>query len=253
MCTASLISLPGGGRRMVFNRDESRARMRSEGLRVVETGGASGSRAVMPLDPESNGTWIAASDAGLVVALLNCNPQAYPGKGAVSRGRLVRELIKCGSAAEACASFGKLSTGSFAPFRLVAFDLSSGGECVWTGERLNLGLVESGAPFMATSSSLGDQIVWEARRAKFGEMVGASAGSAEAQDAFHAWRCAEAGYLGVLMTRADARTMSRTVVTLMEGSVTMRVEMLGEDLEVETNAAENSELTLTVQRSPQLV
>jgi hypothetical protein len=236
MCTTSVISLPGGGgRRMVFNRDESRARMRAEAPRIFEV---EGYRVIMPVDPESNGTWIAASDAGFVVALLNCNPRAYPGKGLVSRGKLVREMIKCASVGDVFASFGKLSTGSFAPFRVVAFDLQQGAECTWTGERLNLGLVEAGRAFMATSSSLGDALVSAPRQALFDGLVGADPESVEAQDAFHASRCPEAGHLGVLMTRGDARTMSRTVVTLTDTEVSMRHEMLGEDLIAEAGPTE---------------
>ena len=71
MCTLTVVPLPGGRRRIAFNRDESR--VRPAGLPPVHR--RFGARdALSPIDPQSGGTWLAVNDAGLVLAVLNGNP-----------------------------------------------------------------------------------------------------------------------------------------------------------------------------------
>jgi hypothetical protein len=57
--------------RMVCNRDESRSRPAALPPQVREFGKQ---RAILPIDPVSGGTWIAASSAGLAMTLLNSYP-----------------------------------------------------------------------------------------------------------------------------------------------------------------------------------
>src|SRR6478672_3947680 len=109
MCTLSAIRLPAcNGLRVVFNRDELRSR--PEALPpVVRKFGAR--TAVMPIDPQSDGTWIAANDAGLIFALLNRSLRRRAGFGLhvvdeprnmqaeactpISRGVIVPALLHC--------------------------------------------------------------------------------------------------------------------------------------------------------------
>ena len=61
--------------RVVCNRDEHLTRAPALPPTVWAAGAR---RALMPIDPSSGGTWIAANDAGLVFAVLN----TYKGSGA---------------------------------------------------------------------------------------------------------------------------------------------------------------------------
>ncbi len=71
MCTVTVIP-SGAGFRLVSNRDELRTRPPCEApkVRTLE----SGARAIWPADRLAGGTWIAASDRGLALTLLNGNP-----------------------------------------------------------------------------------------------------------------------------------------------------------------------------------
>jgi hypothetical protein len=65
---------------------------------------------------------------------------------------------------------------------------------------------------MRTSSSLGDGLVEPPRRKLFNQMMRTSAAERlRAQDRFHAHTWPRRPELGVLMSRPDARTVSRTV------------------------------------------
>ena len=74
MCTVTIVPADesGGGKsfRMMMNRDESRTRSIARPPRLRRCGRH---QAIMPIDPDSSGTWIAANDAGLVAMLLNVN------------------------------------------------------------------------------------------------------------------------------------------------------------------------------------
>jgi len=67
VCTVTIVPQPDGFR-LACNRDESRRR--SPALPPVERRYAD-RRALLPIDPISDGTWIAVNDAGLVLTLLN--------------------------------------------------------------------------------------------------------------------------------------------------------------------------------------
>src|SRR5690348_2899943 len=81
MCTLSIIQVPApSGRgtpslRIVCNRDESRSRPPASPPRWRAAEGADGVRAIWPMDMEGGGTWLGASDRGLVLSLLNLNQE----------------------------------------------------------------------------------------------------------------------------------------------------------------------------------
>jgi hypothetical protein len=108
----------------------------------------------------------------------------------------------------------------YAPFRLVC---AGGGEVMHMVPAASLSRRESiGSPIMFTSSGLGDHLVEEPRQALFAAMVRDGGGGEDAvtrQDRFHAHRWSDAPELSVLMERADARTVSRTIVEIGEERV----------------------------------
>src|SRR5262249_44773985 len=78
MCTLTVLPLEGDRTRLAFNRDELRTRPEALPPQWTHHGSRS---AVHPIDPVSNGTWIAANDAGLALALLNVTTSAPPDTG----------------------------------------------------------------------------------------------------------------------------------------------------------------------------
>ncbi len=212
MCTMTIVPLPADRVRVAFNRDENRDRPAAKPpvrRRIGER------EALLPIDPISDGTWIAANDAGLILALLNGNPpQPVRGKAARSRGEIVPELISCDSPADALERFDrKLRPADFAPFRLVLFGRGLLADIRWDGNQSMISnRLLGGSPVLFTSSGLGDHLVEGPRRELFELHFENAADPVAAQDAFHAHRWPGREHLSVNMARVDARTVSRTVI-----------------------------------------
>jgi hypothetical protein len=222
MCTASLIELQGNtpGYRLVFNRDELRSRAPGEEPRWREF---AGTRALAPLDPDSGGTWIAVNERGMTLAVTNVNPRPAPvlpqASSLKSRGSIVPTLISSGSAHEAVASISDGQLGVFAPFRLLAIDLTPRGmrlvEGIW--DRVKWRVIDHSAlPVCFASSGLGDELV--AGRLELFRACDVQ--TSKDQDAFHTHRWPTRPEVSVLMSRDDARTVSitRVEVRKLDGS-----------------------------------
>ncbi|MDX2131183.1 MAG: NRDE family protein [Planctomycetota bacterium] len=236
MCTVSVISLSGerglhlagaAGFRVMVNRDEQRDRPAAlfPRWRSVAASDPSfaraGVRAIWPIDPRGGGTWVGASDRGLVLCLLNVNPTPPPSlpPNLVSRGAIIPRLIGAEGGAGVLRALATLDLERFAPFRLVVIEPDRPGrawrgghvvsEAWWDRDELRVraGLVGQ-ACFV--SSGLGDGLV-AGRLALFDQQV-AGAPSPEAQERFHAHRWTGREHLSVLMSREDARTVSVTTV-----------------------------------------
>ncbi len=247
MCTVSIIALKpsesldaSAGFRVVVNRDEERDRPPAHGPRWRDL--ACGARAVWPTDPLGGGTWIAASSRGLVLCLLNGNPEPRPPRPeagrVLSRGVIVPGLIDAPDAQAALDRARGLELDRFPPFRLLAIDsggpsLSGAGprvlDCKWNGREAALGS-RVGPAACFVSSGLGDRCV-SVRLPLFERMV-LPAPTPESQDLFHAHRWPERPELSVLMSRSAARTVSRTIVEAGAGGVSMRYETVDEPLGV---------------------
>ena len=75
-----------------MNRDEKRTRIAALGPEPFRIGDR---RAIYPREP-GGGTWLAASDAGLCLALINWHRIAREPSGKIeSRGNIIPELIVC--------------------------------------------------------------------------------------------------------------------------------------------------------------
>jgi hypothetical protein len=246
MCT--LTCLPGavlgpseGLRlRLVFSRDEQRTRPRALPPELTTCGDR---EVLMPRDGGAGGTWIAANDAGVVFALLNVNPRSLCAKeqrrlppshpltrdeqpapeSYRTRGAIIAQLTDATSAEGAASRARALRLQAYRPFRVLAFDAAGHvGEVVWTGERVRHRLESFSVPLLRTSSGLGDALVAGPRRGLFVRAMRAAAGRpAAAQDAFHRHQWPGRGALSVLMSRADARTVSITTVEVGEDGLRM--------------------------------
>jgi len=205
--------------RLACNRDELRSRARALPPTLVELDGL---RVLMPVDPVSRGTWIACNEAGLAIALLNVNPPDLPAiQSPRSRGDIVPRLARFHSLEQAAEAALAIDARAYAPFRLVCASRGLALEIVpSTGSVQRLSL---NTPLMFTSSGLGDHQVETPRRELFARTVvaGSSPELAIRQDQFHAHRWRDRPHLSVCMTRADACTVSRTVIEIREDRLTM--------------------------------
>jgi hypothetical protein len=218
VCTVTIVGLAGGGFRLADNRDERDTRPAARPPRPAVFGSR---RAILPIDPQGGGTWVAVNDAGLALAILNVNPGAGPAPtGRLSRGRIIPSLLHCADAGEAAGEAARIHPTSHAPFRLVLTDGNQVAEAVSDGARLRLdrGPLPAGRPVLFTSSSLGDAMVQEPRRALFEEMFARAGDPVAIQDAFHAHLRPDRREVSVLMRRPGARTVSRTVITVRDGA-----------------------------------
>jgi hypothetical protein len=205
--------------RLVCSRDESRSR--AEALPpVLQT--IDGHRALMPLDPDSGGSWIAVNEFGLVFTLLNANPMgaSAPAEGK-SRGDLVPRLAAATSMSGALARMCDAGAERYRPFRLVMLDRSQLVECWVEDHRLRHRRAYLQSAMMRTSSSLGDALVEGPRRTLFRRLLHGTAHAAAAQDAFHQHQWPGREHLSVRMERGDACTVSRTIVEITAGYATM--------------------------------
>lgn len=216
MCTVTIVGLAGGGFRLADNRDERDGRPAARPPRLLAFGAR---RAILPIDPQGGGTWVAVNEAGLALAILNVNPGSGPASaGRISRGRIIPLLLHSAGVGEAAAEAAGIHPPSHAPFRLVFTDGREVAEAVSDGARLRLDRGPLPAiPVLFTSSSLGDGMVQEPRRALFEELFARGGDPIAIQDAFHAHAWPDRPEVSVLMRRPGARTVSRTVITVGDG------------------------------------
>ena len=225
MCTLTLVPLGNTRVRLGFNRDESRSRPAALSPQRRRYGRRT---AILPVDPVSDGTWVAINDAGLVLALLNVN---HPGavacgsplnKRSRSRGTIIPSLLSCGTIDEALDQLIELPAREFARFRLILLgerdvvEVVSDGERLWRERRVFLT-----GPRLWTSSSLGDHLVEEPRRELFLRHFARPGNWAAQQDAFHRHRWPDEPHLSVCMRRADACTVSYTFLERDESTAHM--------------------------------
>ncbi len=227
MCTLSVVSLVSasvGSRapthwvRVAMNRDEQLSRPAALQPRQRK---CSVGRALMPIDPVSGGTWVAANDRGLSLAVLNVNPRGQCGLSTdtgQSRGRIIPNcLSSAGTLSEALAWGAATDFTDYAPFRLVLTDRTAVASLRWNGRRLRIRKPFSHRrPVMFTSSGLGDRLVDRPRRALFEQMFKAAPSGEliSLQDSFHRHHWPNHPELSVCMTRSDAATVNHTIVEL---------------------------------------
>lgn len=215
MCTLSVISISGGGYRIVHSRDEQRTRGRAypPTTRTLD----SGQRIHHPTDIDAGGTWVVAGDSGVTAGVLN-----YQTNGAVnpnptqSRGLIPLFLIQQVDPEAMLKALKSLDLSVYACF--TAFGVAAGEDgprvmiAQWNAKELIV--VRTGAepfePVVVASSGLGDEVVQD-RVPLFAEMV-ASNQTPEIQDAFHTHQWKDRPQASVLMSRENARTVSITTI-----------------------------------------
>lgn len=220
---------------LAVNRDESRRRSRAEGPRVERFGER---RAILPIDPEGGGTWVAVNDAGVGFALLNVNESdtlsRVRGSGVSgpipSRGGIIPSLLHHGDAASAREALASMDPGRWRPFRLVIVDETGGFEARRAGDgslaigAIGLSGAGGGTGRLFCSSGLGDDVADRPRRRLWERMCEGAGpdGWLELQQRFHRHHWADRPELSVCMRRPDARTVSHTRVEVGPAEAAMR-------------------------------
>lgn len=210
MCTLSVVTHEEGYR-IAMNRDERIGRGAGTAVEKYELGGTA---VVYPSDG-TGGTWIAANEHGVALALLNWNdvvPRQVDPSQARSRGRLIPALIDTRSLAELRAVLDMLELEGMLPFVLVG--VFPGEREIWEW-RWNSASLESRVhpwqPRHWFSSSLSD-LKAQNLRGQFCHSAWAEsdAGSAVWLRRLHASHAGGPGPFSICVHREDVKTLSYT-------------------------------------------
>lgn len=227
MCTVTIVPL-AGGYRLMCNRDEQHSRQAALPPRRVAL---AGHEATMPIDPQGGGSWIAVTDDGLAVAMLNRMPSRVPGldEQLRSRGEIVTSLASSRDLDEVGGRLRRIDPAAYRAFQVVAVDghdvVTATSDGAWI-EQATRPLKE---PVIFTSSSLGDSAAARMRVPLFEAMVVHANDRLAGQRAFHAHRWPRCGTFSVVMCRADARTVSRSTIDVRGGASSFVYEPLDPD------------------------
>jgi Transport and Golgi organisation 2 len=220
MCTVSVMRLPGL-LRLVSNRDERRTRPTALPPARTHAGSL---RVLAPIDPSSQGTWVACSEIGLAIALLNVNPPDADARiPPRSRGGIVPGLMRARSLDEVAALAAAVDHTEYSPFRLVAVHAGEGDVLEIAPAAGSVRRLPLAIPQMFTSSGLGDHQVEGPRRHLFEQTVvrGGERDLRDRQDRFHAHRWRDRLAVSVHMSRPDAWTVSRTTIEIGGSDIAM--------------------------------
>ncbi|GGW71857.1 NRDE family protein [Alishewanella tabrizica] len=135
MCTLSW-QYQADGLHLVFNRDEQVTRPIAL---LPQTVTERGIAAMMPIDPQGGGTWLAVNERGQVWCLLNdyASLKSKPAAGGRSRGLLVKQLAHCANRQQQDAIMQQDKLQGYAPFNLLLFaNWQEPEQWHWDGQQL---------------------------------------------------------------------------------------------------------------------
>lgn len=250
MCTVSWLR-QAEGYVLLCNRDERHTRKPASGPRV---GKARGVSFVAPVDGDQGGSWIGANQFGLTLCLLNRygDWKPDPDRDYTSRGSLLVDLLDCRSRQHLSERVNHIELDRFQPFTMLALSVDEPAILIdWTGLEGTIQL-DAEARMPLTSSSLKDPNVVALRRKLFAEMVSQLGDlDTELLHQFHRSHLPERGPASVCMHRADAATVSLSIVTVSRGSVEFLyhpkspcLEAPAESVLIERNAVQSQAVAL---------
>ncbi|MBD5769442.1 NRDE family protein [Marinomonas colpomeniae] len=219
MCSVSWL-IDDNHYQIFFNRDEQKTRAKALPPRVQHMDGM---KILMPIDPVGQGSWISTNELGVTLCLLNNYQGSMPSNVLFSRGLLLKSLSKEESIKGVCEAFERLTLSQFAPFVLLAFDLSvcrKGDPVValtWDGIKSFIKAAE--APLFSSGVDLLQ--VSDYRKAAFEQIVGENR-TPDSLLAFHQHHHPTHPHMSVCMHRDDAETVSFTQVIVTEEQQEMR-------------------------------
>ena len=220
-----------GGFSLAVNRDEQRLRPVARPPVTCPIGGV---QATFPIDPVGDGTWVAANDAGLVLALLNRHPpvELDAAESAVcaptkrSRGAIIPRLVGAVRLAAVQEALSCLDPTEYKPFQLVG--VYGRRVLVAKSDRRDIRVTTDvlREPLLFTSSSLGDHDARRVRKPLFDSLIRRGRDPLTGQQQFHDHEWPGCPSFSVRMQRPDARTVSRSVIRVHKRRVTFSYEAL---------------------------
>jgi len=227
MCTVAFVPLHGRGYVLGHNRDERRDRARG----VPPARRARDGRSFLaPLDPDGHGTWIGTQDGGASICVLNASeshPERLPpepeSRGAVLLGML--HLDQADAVGSHLADM-KERLRAVRSFHVVVAEPPRGSRAArsvrfrWDGRRLERD--DHDGAHLYVSSSLDPTGAEAARESSWLRLL-ATRGESN-PETLRQWFAShepERGPLSVCMHRAEAKTVSRTLVKVEPGRIEM--------------------------------
>jgi len=203
MCTVSWL-IEGNDYHVLFNRDEQRTRSLAIPPQVINI---ENTQALMPIDPDGNGSWISTNEFGLTLCLLNYYQGTKPQGILISRGLLLKNLSVFSTVNGVNQHLKKKSLNQYAPFSLLAFGVNEAGQVVqqtwqWNGKELTV--INLASPF--TSSSVKFDEVSQSRLSQAANIP--TPITTESLIEYHQSHLPSKGYLSVCMHREDAKSVS---------------------------------------------
>jgi len=228
MCTLTY-RLTEQGYELFFNRDEQRTRPQA-----IQPTLNTSLNAIYPIDSSGGGTWIAAHQSGVSLALLNYyQAQIDPNlKSFTSRGVIIPHLLVHHE--DIHQQLMKMDLSVFQAFQLCVFaaDLSAlqgkqtqATQYVWDGRKLTYSTLAVDSALPITSSGVDYPLVLAARQQQFNSMISKQS-TASDYVAYHNSQV-ELGKCSVKMFRDDAHTVSFTQISVDQSKA------LGEKVSVE--------------------
>ncbi len=127
MCTISFVPTARGFR-LAMNRDEKRTRVAALPPEIFAV---SQRHAIYPREP-SGGTWLAANDLGVCLALINWHRiEREPAGKIASRGRVIPSLIGASGVQQVAREIRELPLTKMRPFRLIVIDANKNALSEW--------------------------------------------------------------------------------------------------------------------------
>ena len=218
MCTVSWIHRDEGYL-LLFNRDELLSRKPASSPRIDNRNGIA---FIAPMDGDHGGSWIAVNQFGLSLGLLNRFDESKPDVvlNYTSRGLLLFELIDCASLTTISRRLNSASLDRFRPFSLLALGPNEPAMLFhWTGSQKCL-QQDADNLIPIASSSLNEEDVVQKRKQLFEEMT-SERGKVDPDllIQFHESHRKERGPTSVCMHRADARTVSMSVINVTKEKI----------------------------------
>lgn len=225
MCTVAFVPLDGGGYVLGHNRDERRSRSRGLPPKRLRCAGRT---VIAPRDPDGGGTWIGVHDGGATSCILNASesrPERLPSEPK-SRGLILWEMLRLDGADSIGDRLAEVESElrEVRSFHLVVAEPARDGRPAvsvrfrWDGDTLERD--DHGGPRLYVSSSLDPTGAEEARTrswARLRERHGAIE-----PGVLREWLAShepERGPLSVCMHRPEAKTVSRTLVTVTANEI----------------------------------
>lgn len=150
MCTLTYLPYANGGFGLVSSRDEQLARGPMQPPQFMQDGGA-----LYPVDAKSGGTWIASSEAGFTLNLMNGGLVKHVKQPPYrqSRGMVIKDFLAIGE----CHDFvDQFNFEGIEPFTLIIVHHQPREVCsiVWTGTEVLFDALDPDQPMIWSSSTL---------------------------------------------------------------------------------------------------